>query len=278
MRVLVIVPTYNEIDNIKPLTHAILSITSQQCPDHHVDVLIVDDNSPDGTGVAADVLVRENPGRVQVLHRHKKAGLGAAYVAGFTFALSQHLDNGQPRYDALVEMDADFSHHPQYLPQLIRCLQDNDVVIGSRNIPGGGTLNWGLERKLISWGGSLYARLILGLPIRDLTGGFNGWRRKVLESIEIESLRSDGYSFQIELKHRAWIRGFKVVEFPIVFEDRRVGQSKMSVVIVIEALLRVWGFRLGDFRRRGAFFGSYSTAELTTVPRLENVRNGANSK
>jgi dolichol-phosphate mannosyltransferase len=142
-------------------------------------------------------------------------------------------------------MDADFSHDPKYLPEMLKLLESNDVVIGSRNIPGGGTVNWGIGRKILSRGGSLYSRLILGAPVRDFTGGFNGWRRQVLEAVDYPSLRSDGYSFQIELKYRAFVRGFQIKEFPIIFEDRKVGKSKMNRRIVFEALARVWSFRFG---------------------------------
>jgi dolichol-phosphate mannosyltransferase len=163
-------------------------------------------------------------------------GLGTAYVAGFRWGLEQG-------FESIIEMDADFSHDPKYLPTMLQLLDSHDFVIGSRYVPGGGTVNWGLGRKILSRGGSLYSRLILGANIRDFTGGFNGWRRKVLESVELGSLRSDGYSFQIELKYRAFRRGFRFVEFPIVFEDRKVGKSKMNRRIVIEALGRVWSFR-----------------------------------
>ncbi len=168
-------------------------------------------------------------------------GLGTAYVNGFRWGLERGAGDGA--YDVFVEMDADFSHDPKYLARMLELLESNDVVIGSRYVRGGGTVNWGLGRKVISRGGSFYSRMILGAGIRDFTGGFNGWRRRVLESVDLGSLRSDGYSFQIELKFRAFVRGFKIVEFPIVFEDRKVGKSKMNKKIVFEALGRVWGFR-----------------------------------
>ena len=230
MRVLIVVPTYNEIDNLKQLTEAVMERVPPE-----VEILVVDDGSPDGTGQLADSLAAASP-RIHVIHREGKLGLGTAYVTGFRWGLEKG-------FDALVEMDADFSHHPKYLDQMLQRLEDHEVVIGSRYVPGGGTVNWGIGRKILSRGGSLYSRLILGAPIRDFTGGFNGWRRKVLESIELETVRSDGYSFQIELKYRAFLRGFRITEFPIVFEDRKVGQSKMSKKIVFEALGKVWGFR-----------------------------------
>jgi dolichol-phosphate mannosyltransferase len=182
-----------------------------------------------------DTLALSQP-RIHCLHRPKKMGLGTAYVAGFRWGIEQG-------FESLIEMDADFSHDPKYLPTMLRLLEDHDFVIGSRYVPGGGTVNWGLGRKILSRGGSLYSRLILGANIRDFTGGFNGWRSKTLGSIDLGSIRSDGYSFQIELKYRAFRSGFRFVEFPIVFEDRKVGKSKMNRRIVIEALGRVWSFR-----------------------------------
>ena len=231
MRTLIIIPTYNEMENLHPLVKAVLSKTPE-----NVHILVVDDGSPDGTGDLADTMAKESL-RIQVLHRAKKMGLGTAYVAGFKYALAQG-------YEAVIEMDADFSHDPKYLARMIELLQTHDVVIGSRYVPGGGTVNWGLGRKILSWGGSFYSRMILGASIRDFTGGFNGWRKSVIEQVDLDSLRSDGYSFQIELKYRAFLKGFRLIEFPIVFEDRKVGKSKMHRRIVIEALGRVWGFRV----------------------------------
>lgn len=230
MRALIVTPTYNEIENIRELASSVLSATPSE-----TEFLIVDDNSPDGTGSAADELSAQNS-RVHVLHRQGKLGLGSAYVAGFRWGLERG-------FDAFIEMDADFSHNPSYLPQMLELLGSHDVVIGSRYVSGGGTENWGLGRKVLSRGGSLYSRLILGASIRDFTGGFNGWKRDVLEAIDLSSVRSDGYSFQIELKYRAFRKGFSIREFPIVFVDRKVGQSKMSRRIVFEALAKVWSFR-----------------------------------
>jgi dolichol-phosphate mannosyltransferase len=234
MKPLIIIPTYNEIENIGPLTQKVFEVLNSSSF-AQTEVLVVDDGSPDGTGGFVETLAKENP-KVHVLHRAKKMGLGTAYVAGFRWAMEQG-------YDAMIEMDADFSHDPKYLPTMLELLTKNDVVIGSRYVPGGGTVNWGLGRKVLSRGGSFYSRTILGAPIRDFTGGFNGWRKPVLEAVDLGSLRSDGYSFQIELKYRAFLRNFKITEFPIVFEDRKVGKSKMNRKIVIEALGRVWGFR-----------------------------------
>lgn len=227
---LVIIPTYNESENIEALVRAVLGVVSDG-----THILVVDDNSPDGTGQIADRLAKESS-RVKVLHREKKMGLGTAYVNGFRWGLA----NG---YDVLIEMDADFSHDPKYLPTVLQLMNEYDFVIGSRNVSGGGTVNWGIGRKILSKGGSLYARTILGAPITDFTGGFNAWKRQVLDSVQFQTLRSDGYSFQIELKYRAYRQGFRFKEFPIIFEDRKVGHSKMSSRIVFEALLRVWSFR-----------------------------------
>jgi dolichol-phosphate mannosyltransferase len=234
LRALVCLPTYNEQDNVVPMTEAILAAT----PD--VDVLIIDDNSPDGTGQLADGIAAREP-RVKVLHRAGKEGLGKAYLAGFEWALGHG-------YALILEMDADFSHDPKYLPGMLEAARSADLVLGSRNIPGGGTVNWGVGRKIISRGGSFYARTILGIPVRDLTGGFKCFHRKVLESIDLPTVECSGYAFQIELTFRALRRGFRVVEFPIVFVDRRVGQSKMSKRIVLEALGKVWSIRRSNFR------------------------------
>jgi dolichol-phosphate mannosyltransferase len=225
-KTLVVIPTYNEIENIGPITKAVLSRTPP-----NVHVLVVDDGSPDGTGSRADELSASDP-RIHVLHRTKKEGLGPAYIAGFRWGFSQS-------FDRLIEMDADFSHNPEFLPTMLSLLNEHDFVIGSRYVSGGGTVNWGLVRKIISRGGSLYARTVLGAPIRDFTGGFNGWNRKVLEAIDLGTLEAGGYSFQIELKYRAYKKGFRCKEFPILFEDRRVGKSKMSSKIVFEALALV---------------------------------------
>jgi len=231
MKTLIVVPTYNEAGNIEEFLAAVLAATSFG----DIQILVVDDGSPDGTGAIVD-RISQSESRVSILHRSGKQGLGTAYVAGFRWGLEKG-------FDALIEMDADFSHDPKYLPEMLRLLQSHDAVLGSRYVPGGGTQNWGLGRKLLSRGGSLYARLILGAPLRDFTGGFNGWKKEVLESIQLSSLRSDGYSFQIELKYRSFKKGFKCVEFPILFVDRKVGHSKMSRRIVLEALWRVWTLR-----------------------------------
>jgi dolichol-phosphate mannosyltransferase len=228
---LVCIPTYNERDNVEAIARAALSA------DGRVDVLIIDDNSPDGTGQIADQLAATES-RAHVLHRPSKEGLGKAYLDGFRWALERG-------YQLILEMDADFSHDPKYLPRLLDQAQAGaDLVLGSRYVEGGGTVNWGLLRRMVSRAGSLYARSVLSLDLRDLTGGFKCFRRQVLESVQLPSVQSTGYAFQIELTYRAIKKGFRVVEIPIVFEDRRVGQSKMSWKIVLEALTMVWTLRL----------------------------------
>lgn len=230
--VLVIVPTYNERENIEPLIQQVF----EQLPE--ANVLVVDDASPDGTGQLADELAERDP-RIAVLHRAGKLGLGTAYIAGFKYGLERD-------YQFMFEMDADFSHDPRFLQDLLgRARTDADLALGSRYIEGGGTVNWGLLRQAISRGGNMYARAILGTRVSDMTGGFKCFRRQVLEAIDLDSIRSEGYSFQIEMTYRALQRGFKVVEVPIIFADRRVGQSKMSKSIVAEAMWMVWRIRLG---------------------------------
>ncbi len=282
MRALVVIPTYNEIENIAPLTREIMrvfdeyksstreasgagllgsygvsggvsggayqgsagAVGSHARSDLSLEILVVDDNSPDGT--AQEVLrLAEMPelrGRLHLLSRPGKQGLGRAYIAGFKWALERG-------YAWAIEMDADFSHRPVDLMKLLDVLLFGDesgrydFACGSRWVPGGGTVNWGLGRKIISRGGSLYSRLILGFPWRDWTGGFNAWTAKCLQGIGLDAIQSNGYSFQIELKYRSLKRGFRGVEVPILFEDRRVGQSKMSTKIVLEAFVRVWSIR-----------------------------------
>lgn len=230
-RALVCIPTYNEAENIEPITQAVLKAEPR------VDILIVDDNSPDGTGKIADTLAAREP-RIRVLHREKKEGLGRAYLAAFRWAMAEG-------YTYIIEMDADFSHDPKYLPQFVDAAEGGaDLVLGSRYVSGGGTVNWGTGRKIISRGGSLYARTILGVKVRDLTGGFKCFNRRVLESIGLDEVKSSGYAFQIELTYRTLKKGFTVREIPIIFEDRRVGHSKMSRKIFMEALTMVWKLRL----------------------------------
>lgn len=231
-RVLIVIPTYNERENLPSLTAAIHAVL----PAAHL--LVVDDASPDGTGALADELAASDA-RIRVIHRPGKLGLGTAYVEGFRFGLARD-------YDLFFEMDADFSHDPRYLSRMLeRIAAGADVVLGSRYVPGGGTENWGLGRKLISRFGSLYARTILGVRISDLTGGYKCFRRRVLESIDLGAVRSEGYAFQVEMTYRALRDGFRVEETPIVFVDRRVGQSKMSRAILLEGAWIVWKLRLG---------------------------------
>ena len=234
-RAIVCLPTYDERENLEPVLRAILAAAPE------VDVLVVDDNSPDGTGALADAFAARDP-RVKVLHRAGKEGLGKAYLAAFAWALERD-------YSLVLEMDADFSHDPAHLPALLAAAREADLVLGSRYVPGGGTRNWGLGRRLLSRGGSLYARTILGVRVRDLTGGFKCFRREVLEAIDLAGVECSGYAFQIELTYRALRRGFRVVEVPIVFADRRVGQSKMSRRIVLEAIRKVWSIRASAFAR-----------------------------
>jgi len=229
MSVLIVIPTYNEIANLPVLIDQIRRTAAE------AHLLVVDDNSPDGTGIRADALA-EKDGAVHVLHRSVKDGLGRAYVAGFTWGL----EHG---YDRLIQMDADLSHDPQYLPEMLKASQTFDLVLGSRYVKGGGTRNWGLGRRILSRGGSFYARTILGLNVCDLTGGFKCWRRHVLEDIDLASVRSNGYSFQVEMTYRAIRRGHSWTEIPIVFADRLDGASKMSRRIVFEAMAMVWKLR-----------------------------------
>lgn len=228
--VLVVIPTYNERDNLAPLVTDILALGTRY------RVLIVDDNSPDGTGKLADELAAGHQGRVSVLHRPRKEGLGRAYVAG----LEEALTRAAP---LVAQMDADFSHRPEDLALLVGRLGTADVAIGSRYIPGGQTIGWPWHRKFISRLGGIYAGLVLGVPIRDLTGGFKLWRRETLAAIDLPSVQSDGYCFQIETTYRALRAGREIVQAPIVFHDRVAGKSKLSRRIVIEAMLMPWRLR-----------------------------------
>lgn len=229
MKNLVIIPTYNEKENIEPIINAIF----EQQPDIHI--LVVDDGSPDGTGKIVSDLSKKDI-RVHLLQNHGKGGLGKAYLQGFQWGLN----NG---YDACLQMDADFSHRPVDLNKLVEALKTEDFVIGSRYVQGGATSNWAWYRKFISLFGSFYSRMILGYPVHDWTGGFNAWNKRVLEKIQLGDVRSEGYSFQIEMKYRGLKSGFKVKEVPITFDERREGASKMSLKIVIEAFYRVWQIR-----------------------------------
>jgi dolichol-phosphate mannosyltransferase len=229
-RALVIIPTYNEIANLGQIVPQVLA------QDPRLDVLVVDDDSPDGTGRLAERLAAENP-RVHYLHRTAKEGLGRAYIAGFQWALSRD-------YEAIFEMDADFSHDPKFLPEFLRAAEHADLVLGSRYKTGVNVINWPISRLLLSLGANAYARWVTGLPLTDSTGGFKCFRRKVLEAIALDAVRSNGYAFQIEISFRAWKKGFRLEEIPIIFHERQEGHSKMSRAIVIEAVWMVWWLRL----------------------------------
>ena len=230
MKTLVIIPTYNESENIGRIVPLVLE------KDPSIHVLIVDDNSPDGTGRIADEMANQDE-RISVIHRQSKSGLGTAYITGFKFAL----ENG---YDLVFEMDCDFSHDPKYIVEFLKAAKDVDLVLGSRYISGVNVINWPMSRLLLSYYANVYSRLVTGLPVRDATGGFKCFRREVLEAIDLDRVKSNGYSFQIEMSFRAWKKGFRIKEIPIVFEDRKVGQSKMSKRIVREAVWMVWRLRL----------------------------------
>jgi dolichol-phosphate mannosyltransferase len=229
-RALVIIPTYNERENLAQIVPQVLK------QDERLEVLVVDDNSPDGTGALADRLGTEDR-RVHCLHRESKEGLGRAYLAGFRWALSR-------KYDAIFEMDADFSHDPAALPRFLEAIEGADLVIGSRYKTGVNVINWPISRLLLSLAANLYARWVTGLPLTDSTGGFKCFRREVLAAIDLDNVRSNGYAFQIEMSFRAWKKKFRLVELPIVFHERVEGQSKMSRSIVREAVWMVWWLRL----------------------------------
>jgi dolichol-phosphate mannosyltransferase len=233
-----ILPTYNEAENIEAVVRASLAQLEEAGGPH--TVLIVDDSSPDGTGEIADRLARELD-RVRVLHRPAKQGLGRAYLAGFAVALEDGAE-------LVLEMDSDFSHDPADLPRLIAAAGAADLVIGSRYVPGGGVVNWGFMRRALSRGGCIYARILLGLPVRDLTGGYKCFNVRVLRGLDLTGVHADGYGFQIEMTYRAVKAGFTVAEVPILFRERRVGQSKMTPRIALEAVWKVPALRL---RRRG---------------------------
>jgi dolichol-phosphate mannosyltransferase len=226
----IVIPTYNERQNIDALISALL----ETGPD--VGVLVVDDNSPDGTAERVKAIAACVP-RVQLLSRPRKMGLGSAYIQGFKTALRQGAE-------LVIQMDADFSHDPKYIGDLLQAIDGNDLVIGSRYVKGVNVINWPIERLLLSYGANLYSRIITGVPVHDVTSGFKCFRRKVLEQIDLDSIISDGYCFQIEMTFRTWRRGFRIAEVPIVFVDRYSGTSKMSNRIVWEAIWKVWWFRL----------------------------------
>jgi dolichol-phosphate mannosyltransferase len=226
----IVVPTYNERQNIERLISTLLEAGPE------VKVLIVDDNSPDGTAACVEAIASKNP-RVRILKRPGKMGLGSAYIAGFRDALAHGAE-------IVVQMDADFSHDPRHIPEFLRAIEDNDLVVGSRYLNGVNVVNWPIERLLLSYFANVYTRIITGLPVHDATSGFKCFRRKVLETIDLDAIISDGYCFQIEMTFRSWRRGFRVSEIPIVFVERHSGTSKMSKHIIWEAIWKVWWFRL----------------------------------
>ncbi len=228
---LIIIPTYNELDNIKKLIPELLNLYNND-----LDILVVDDNSPDGTGNYVEELSKVND-RINVLRREKKMGLGTAYCAGFKYAI-------QKGYDFIFEMDADFSHDPKEIANFLIAIKDADLVIGSRYLSGVNVVNWPMQRLLLSFFANKYTRIITGLPIHDSTGGFKCFRRKVLEAINLDEIKSNGYAFQIEMNFKAWKKGFQIKEIPIIFIDRQTGKSKMSKKIVREAATLVWRLRI----------------------------------
>jgi len=225
-KALVIVPTYNERDNLPPLVERLMKLPVP------VEVLVVDDNSPDGTGKLADDIAARNP-MVHVMHRQEKNGLGRAYIAGFKWALERD-------YEFILEMDGDFSHNPDDIPSFLKAAQDADVVLGSRYRNGIRVINWPLKRLMLSMGAGMYVRMVTGMPVSDPTGGFKCFRRQTLLDLNLDEIRSNGYSFQIEMTHKIWRKGQRVAEVPIIFTDRFQGSSKMSRKIVFEALFMVW--------------------------------------
>jgi dolichol-phosphate mannosyltransferase len=228
---LVIMPTYNERENVKTLIPQILSLPCE------IEVLVVDDNSPDGTADLVSDMSKKDA-RIHLLRRKDKLGLGSAYVAGFKYALSRR------EIECVFEMDADFSHDPSSIPKFLEAINDCDLVLGSRYLRGVTVVNWPLSRLILSYSANLFTRVVTGLPVHDATGGFKCFRRRVLESIELDGVRSDGYSFQIEMSFKCWKKGFRIKEIPITFVDRRVGTSKMSQKIIWEAVWLVWRLRL----------------------------------
>ena len=229
MKTLIISPTYNESKNVATLIHEVFD----RYPDYHM--LIVDDSSPDGTSNIIKDLQKKYP-NLHLEIRSKKNGLGRAYIFGFKWALAKD-------YEAIVQMDADMSHHPKEIPKMVELLNTNDLVIGSRYINGVSVVNWPIRRLVLSYGANLYSRFVTGMPLKDATGGYKVWSRKVLDSITLDSVKSSGYSFQIEMNFRSWIKGYNLVEHPIIFIDRTIGESKMSRSIIFEAVWMVWCLR-----------------------------------
>jgi dolichol-phosphate mannosyltransferase len=236
LKALIIVPTYNEKENIEEIIDAVLALGGEY------EILVVDDNSPDGTGDIVDRRAATEP-RIHAIHREGKLGLGSAYIAGFKWALA----NTDTQF--VFEMDADFSHDPNAIPEFLEAAEGRDLVVGSRYLHGITVINWPLSRLILSYGANVYTRIITGLPLKDSTGGFKCFRRETLEQLPLDTIRSDGYSFQIEMNFFCWKKGFRMIEIPIIFTDRRVGISKMSRKIVWEAMFLVWRLRFMNPRR-----------------------------
>ena len=258
MKLLIAVPTYNEIENIEPF----IKLVFVHIPSW-AEILVIDDNSPDGTADAVERLAEQYPGRLHLLKRSGKQGLALAYLAAFEWGISRN-------FDVFLEMDADFSHNPGYIPEMLEKIQSCDVVVGSRNIKGGKVEGFSLIRNLISKGGSLYSRLVLGCPVKDLTGGFNMWRKSALEKIGLTTIISRGYSFQIDMKYKAFLAGCAMTEIPIVFSDRKKGKSKMSRKIMLEAFVNVWKMKGASGRDTGMdqFVKFAVTGGLGTITNL----------
>lgn len=265
MKLLIAIPTYNEIENIKPF----ISLVFEHVPSW-TDVLVIDDNSPDGTAAAVEGLASQYHGRLHLLKRPEKKGLAQAYLAAFEWGNGGGGDNNARSYDVFLEMDADFSHNPEYIPAMLQEIESHDVVIGSRNIKNGRVEGWTLLRNLISKGGSMYSRMVLGCPVMDLTGGFNMWRKSALEKIGLTTIISRGYSFQIEMKYKAFLAGCSILEIPIVFTDRKQGMSKMSRKILLEALVNIWKIKQRSGRETGLrqFVKFAVTGGLGTITNL----------
>ena len=256
MNLLVIIPTYNEIENIEKLIKAVFTYIPTDAA-----ILVVDDNSPDGTARVVEKISKDFPDRLHILNRPEKQGLAAAYLAGFSWG-------ADGPWDVFLELDADFSHDPKYIPVMLEQIQTHDVVIGSRNIKGGGVEGWTFLRNVISKGGSLYSRFVLGCTIQDLTGGYNMWRKSALEKINLSDIISHGYSFQIEMKYKAYRKGCSVKEIPIIFTDRKYGKSKMSKKIFFEALFNIWEIRTYDKPALAEFLKFSITGGLGTITNL----------
>jgi len=257
MKILIAVPTYNEIDNIEQIIRLIFEYIPLEA-----EILVIDDNSPDGTVAAVERICGQYENRLHILKRPCKQGLAQAYLSAFEWGLERE-------YDVFLEMDADFSHNPAYIPQMLEKIGNYDVVIGSRNIKGGSVEGWTLLRTLISRGGSLYSRIVLGCPLKDLTGGFNMWRKSALEGIGLDTIISRGYSFQIEMKYKAFLSGCSIIEIPIVFPDRKKGKSKMSKKILFEALVNIWKIK----KRSGSETGLDQFLKFSVTGGLGTITN-----